>query len=118
MAKFIFPAEIQVAGVVYKVEQPEQCSRNCLGWFKHEECLIEIAKSFNYSSGERPRPTDNAREVTFYHEITHAILHIMGRYKLNEDEGFVDAFASLLAQAMHQVVDCQLQNGSGKPSNE
>lgn len=37
-------------------------------------------------------------EKTFWHEVVHAILHDMGRARLNNDEQFVDDFAKRLHQ--------------------
>jgi predicted SprT family Zn-dependent metalloprotease len=37
---------------------------------------------------------------TLWHEITHAILHEMGRHKLNKDEKFVTEFAKTLSDAI------------------
>lgn len=39
---------------------------------------------------------------TFYHELTHAILDMMG-HKLCHDESFVDLMGGLLAQAMQSL---------------
>ena len=38
---------------------------------------------------------------TFYHELTHFLLHYSGRDDLSEDESFVDVFGGLLAQYMN-----------------
>jgi Zn-dependent peptidase ImmA (M78 family) len=35
---------------------------------------------------------------TWLHELLHAILHTLGRYDQNDDEGFVDSVAGALAQ--------------------
>lgn len=39
-------------------------------------------------------------EQTFFHELTHFMLHAMSSDRLNKDEVFVDTFASLLHQAL------------------
>ena len=37
---------------------------------------------------------------TLMHEITHAILSAMGKEDLNDDESFVNTFASFLSEAI------------------
>ena len=44
--------------------------------------------------------TQAERHETLWHEVTHAILHEMGRHKLNNDEEFVTEFAQLLSKAI------------------
>lgn len=117
MRTFIIPEEIQIAGSIYTIEQPEYIDSDALGQIRFHEGIIEIAKSFN-DKGKRPKMIDCSREQTFYHEITHAILHTMGRRGLCNDEGFVDAFAHLLTQAMRQVVDCQFTGFTTEPPCE
>jgi Zn-dependent peptidase ImmA (M78 family) len=41
-----------------------------------------------------------ALEETFWHELTHAILHDMGEHQLNNRESFVEEFANRLARAI------------------
>ena len=114
MRTFIIPREIQVAGVIYTVEQPEYIDTDALGEISIAEGVIRVAKSYN-DRGRRPKMIDCQREQTFYHEIIHAILDTMGKYELSKDEGFVDAFASLLTQVMRQVVDTQLEAMTKEP---
>jgi predicted SprT family Zn-dependent metalloprotease len=40
-------------------------------------------------------------QETFWHEVTHAILHDMGRDTLNKDEKFVTEFAHRLTKAIN-----------------
>lgn len=58
---------------------------------------IEIATT----SKRKPRPTDGPTgiNVTFWHEVTHAILSDMGN-ALYRDEAFVTAFAKKLGQVI------------------
>ena len=44
--------------------------------------------------------TQDEREETFWHELTHAILHAIKRNDLNDDEEFVTAFSSELHKAI------------------
>ena|ERR1035437_7264784 len=43
---------------------------------------------------------EDKKEHTFYHELIHHILTIMGENKLNNNEKFVDMFSGLLHQAI------------------
>lgn len=40
---------------------------------------------------------------SFWHELTHAILHEMGRVRLRNDERFVTEFAHLLTKAINSA---------------
>lgn len=42
-------------------------------------------------------------QETFWHEVTHAILHEMGRDTLNRDEKFVTEFAHRLTKAINSA---------------
>jgi hypothetical protein len=42
----------------------------------------------------------SALEETFWHELTHAILHSMGEHELNNRERFVEEFSLRLARAI------------------
>lgn len=42
--------------------------------------------------------SDECMQHTFCHELVHAILMTLGRDKLNDDEGLVDAIGNLLLQ--------------------
>ena len=57
--------------------------------------LIVIA-----SSNKTKHTTENERALTFWHELTHAILHDMGEHQLNNRESFVEEFANRLARAI------------------
>jgi len=48
---------------------------------------------------------EQAQEVTFYHELVHAILFTMG--KTNHDEEFVDTFGGLLHQFSRTMNETQ-----------
>lgn len=58
---------------------------------------IEIATHWK----RKPRPETGSRGVgvTFWHEVTHAILSDMG-HPLNDDENFVIAFSKKLGQVI------------------
>ena len=47
-------------------------------------------------------PPEQVQE-SFWHEVTHAILHDMGRDTLNRDERFVTEFAHRLTKAINSA---------------
>ena len=78
----------------YAVKVGRSSCRGCYDWEKKE---INIA-NYTPSGSHKYSPSDKAN--TFWHELTHAILHDMGKDKLNRDEAFVSDFADRLDQAI------------------
>lgn len=62
----------------------------CRGSFDERDCTITIGRKY----------TPSEKSNTFWHELTHAILHDMGEDKLNHNEQFVSDFADRLDQAI------------------
>lgn len=62
--------------------------RNTVGLCRNYEQEIVIVRNSN----------PNIFMMTFYHELAHAIMYTLGRSKLNRDEGFIDALASMIVQ--------------------
>lgn len=73
---------------VRSIPAQEWKREDCVGIYMMGEQRIELRDS----GGTLP-------SHIFTHELTHAILDAMG-HKLSRDEGFVDAFAGLLDQAL------------------
>jgi len=78
----------------YAVKVGRKPVRGCYQWVDKE---IRISNrtwcgSYKYSASEKSN--------TFWHELTHAILHNMGEDKLNHNEKFVSDFADRLDQAI------------------
>lgn len=69
----------------------------CRGGYNWDKQEISIAS--NTPSGTHKYSVSD-KANTFWHELTHAILHDMGKDKLNRDEAFVTAFANRLDQAI------------------
>ena len=69
----------------------------CRGGYDWDNQEIIIASN-NPSGMHKYSASDKSN--TFWHELTHAILHDMGKDKLNKDEAFVTAFANRLDQAI------------------
>ena len=88
------PKEITVGNRKYAVVV-KQISRNILGTVRYDCRVITV-----HTMGRNKRQLQPAdMRETFWHELTHAILHDMGdpRYK---DEVFVTAFSSRLSKAI------------------
>lgn len=93
------PKQVKVGKTKIRVEKfktVEVGRSECRGCYDHSQQLIAIA--LNTPSGtHKYSASDKAN--TFWHELTHAILHDM-KSKLNHDEKFVSAFADRLDQAI------------------
>ena len=83
---------------IIKIDQPVALmvgDQACRGCYDRADNSIDVAKKdvhgYKFSNAERSE--------TFWHEITHAILHDM-KNKLSYDEKFVTAFSQRLDQAI------------------
>ena len=74
--------------VIPKSRWPE-CDADAVGVWDNERNEIRILR--------QPR---TQLHHTFWHEVAHAILDMMGETKISRDERFVDAIGGLLAQTM------------------
>ena len=74
---------------VVVIPEPFWKHRDEWGSTDHALCLIEILEGH-----------PSVMEHTFYHELTHAILALMGQDKLGADEAFVDLLGGLIQQAI------------------
>ena len=85
----MLPSQIKVGKTRYTVVKTKDfVSANIRGSIRYKDKLIKV------------RPQTVTREAqTFFHELTHAILHDMG-HKLYKDELFVEAFSSRLSAAI------------------
>jgi len=87
------PVKIKVGDKWYKIEKVEVIA-GCKGDVTYEDKTIRIAsRSANYAY------TADEQINTFWHELTHAILHDMNS-KLYDDELFVKGFADRLHDAV------------------
>jgi len=89
--KFKIPREIDIAGQTFQVIQDPSIQKlaGCCGQTHFDEGVIVI----------NPELRPDTRNVTYFHELTHAILMTMGASDLNKDEAFVDTFGNLLWQS-------------------
>jgi len=81
------PSHLTIGPHVYRVVLKDP-GRMRYGTVNYQTCVIKI----------RPHATQQAH--TFWHELTHAILHEMHRDDLARDEGFVSDFGRLLHRAI------------------
>ena len=81
--------KFKLAGCTWEVVETEMPD---LGSTNPDECKILINKKL----------TKQDKDVTFYHELVHAIMFTMG--ERDQDERFVEGFAQLLHQYEQQKV--------------
>lgn len=92
------PSTVKVGRKLYNVHTVDKMhKRGDMGRVVYDSKHIEIA--LRSSKTERPFNNNEVHE-TFWHELTHAILHDMGRDTLNRDERFVEEFSSRLHKAI------------------
>lgn len=96
------PKQYKVVGVSVDVELVERLGSGKLG-----ECLlasgkVKIAENFMCDNEQYEQSEEN-RENTFYHELTHSILDTMAEFELSGNEKFVSTFSSLLTEAMRSA---------------
>ena len=94
--EFNIPKKFRVGGVDYEVRLVEHCGgvNEYFGLWRPQG-IIEIA---NQAGGYEV--SKSKKMQTLMHEITHAILSAMGKEDLNDDESFVNTFASFLSEAI------------------
>lgn len=81
------PRMVRVGKRWYSVDVVEaMVNKHEIGRVHYDKRSIELARA--------------TKNETFWHELTHAILHDMGEHKLNERESFVEEFAQRLAGAV------------------
>lgn len=99
-----YPKQVKIGGQVFDIDEVAYSdnSETDLGNSYMGKSLITI--SDNYKSGGVPvKQSHDSKVNTFYHELTHAILEVMGRFDLNDDETFVCCFGSFLCEAMRSA---------------
>ena len=93
------PTKITLGGQDVEIRNVERCDGNAVGECHLFEGYIEIADTFNKDQ----KQSESSKINTFYHELTHCILHTMGENELNNNEKFVCCFAGFLAEAMRSA---------------
>ena len=83
------PTAVKVGKSAYRIQYKQRTPKSMYGSIWYDRKLIEVFKN-----------EDPARERnTFWHELTHAILHEMG-HELSRSEKFVTEFADKLSGAV------------------
>jgi hypothetical protein len=91
------PKKVRVGNRWYSVDVVESMrNKSEMGRVHYERRTIELAKRTHHGVPFRL----SALEDTFWHELTHAILHSMGEHDLNNRESFVEEFANRLSAAI------------------
>ena len=91
------PRMVRVGHRKYSVEIVEaMLEKSWQGSVAYDKQHIRIARKSNVS-GRKFK--EHEMHATFWHELTHAILHDMG-HSLNVNEKFVEEFSTRLAQAV------------------
>ena len=97
MKQLVLPKKIQVGSKWYSVDVVESMRRKSeVGRVTYDTQKIELARRTHHGVPFRL----SALEETFWHELTHAILHSMGEHELNNRERFVEEFSLRLARAI------------------
>ena len=91
----MIPKRVTVGTTKYDIKQPETLTRYRQGLIEYGTHTIWIAKSSVITG----KYTPVERENTFWHELTHAILHDMGD-PLCRNEDFVNNFSTRLSKAV------------------
>ena len=95
------PRRIKVGTKLYSVEIVEaMLEKKHMGKVYFSQQTIKLGRASNVT-GRRYR--EEEIQDTFWHEVTHAILHDMGRDTLNRDERFVTGFANRLTKAINSA---------------
>lgn len=92
---FEIPKKFILGGVEHKVIIQKTVGDNCDFGNWDSVGTIRIAEMV----GSEKTSISRQRQ-TFWHELTHSILSTMGKEDLNDDESFVNTFASFLSGAI------------------
>lgn len=94
------PDNLRIGKVRYTIHQPRHSPKpRTYGAINYTLHTIHVATHSPYGDARR---TKAQRSETFWHELTHGILHDMG-HPLFRDETFVTAFAKRLFTAINSA---------------
>lgn len=82
-----YPKSFTLGAVEWKVTEQEHLP-SAMGATYSQEAKVALLSSLN----------PLIKEQTFYHELVHCILYMMGKPTDQHDEAFVDGFATFLHQ--------------------
>jgi len=93
------PRKMRIGNKQYSVEIVEaMLEKKRMGHVSYPAQTIKLGLRSNVT---HKRFAPEQVQETFWHEVTHAILHDMGRDTLNRDEKFVTEFAHRLTKAIN-----------------
>jgi len=91
MDMIVIPKQFEIFGLTFKVKQPWKVdSGNHWGECDYSKKTIKVLRSLNREQ----------KEITYLHEMTHAILDVLEYNELSSDEEFIERFS----KALHQVL--------------
>lgn len=85
------PKEINIAGLTITIEMTDDLPSGCIGKADYQKQKIYINPNF---------ASQCLTEQTFYHELVHWILFVMGEEDLKSNEQFVDLMAHFIYQSI------------------
>lgn len=95
----LIPKKINVGKTTYTVIKVRHARRkNTLGTVDYTNGIIWLATHDAYGN----KIDNDEMSDTFWHEITHAVLHNM-KHPLRDDEKFVSMFGTLLADSIESA---------------
>lgn len=98
----MIPKTIKIGAARYRVVQPySMIPPDCAGSVTYDYKTIRVAHAMHNGKRLASR-SERQRSETFWHEVTHAILHDMGS-TLEANENFVTAFSQRLNNAIHSA---------------
>jgi hypothetical protein len=97
------PSNIKIAGLNWTIEavthdSHELVAGTTVGHIYYDKLLIVYSDNLH----------EDLAETTVLHELTHAILYMLGKASVEEvllDESFIDSFSMYLHQVMSQFVE-------------
>lgn len=98
------PKSIKISGIKISIEQPKGLTVDgvgCRGAYMQDKALIYVAKGTEDPANWQ-KFTEKERSETFWHEITHVILHDINHPQA-DDEEFVVAFSQRLNDAIRSA---------------
>lgn len=95
------PKKIRVGKKLYSIDVVEtMLQRGDMARVHYDAKRIEVGRRSNKTG--RPFKQEEIQD-SFWHELVHAILHDMGKHRLNADEVFVSEFAYRLTKAIQSA---------------
>ena len=95
------PRRIRVGKKLYSIEVVEaMMEKKNMGRVYYPQQTIKLGLKSNVTGRKF---ADEEIQDSFWHEVTHAILHDMGYDTLNRNEAFVTGFANRLTKAINSA---------------